>query len=103
MAPEVDPATGQPVEIINRAKNLERIQSLESKAAQAKELKEDIESERGQLILNRIQQQLLSRVNTLIDNDEQCKVMKTLLAGLGVEINLGQKAVDSLMKLVVRR
>ena len=102
--PEVDPVTGQPkvsvtAEDADRAK-YDRLLAQKSKADQ---LAESLASERGQRVINKIEEHLLSRVNKLIDEDGECKALKRLLIDMGITINVGEVAVRNLTRLVMKK
>jgi hypothetical protein len=43
------------------------------------------------------------RVNELMEADPQCKALKRLLVDMGITINIGEKAVEGLMRLVIKK
>ena len=102
--PEVDPVTGQPkvsvpIEDADKAK-YERLIAQKSKADQ---LAESLASERGQRVINKIEEHLLNRVNKLIDEDGECRSLKRLLIDMGITINVGEVAVRNLTRLLIRK
>ncbi len=101
--PEVDPATGFPKVEMEKKSNMERLNRLDEQKVQSDRLVSDLNTEQGQLILNKIKQQLLNRVNKLIDEDGECKALKRLLIDMGVTISVGDMAVERLMKLVMKQ
>ena len=96
----VDPTTGLPKEVIEGKRQMELALKLEAQKGKSQELSNDIGSEQGQFILSKIKEHFLSRVNELISNDERCMAYKKLLIDMGVQINMGEFAVERLMKLV---
>lgn len=101
--PEVDPVTGLPKEEVAKTENIEKYQRLNDQKARSDQLQESLSSETGQMVLHKIQEHLLQRVNELIEADPQCKALKRLLVDMGITINIGEKAVEGLMRLVMRR
>ncbi len=101
--PETDPATGMPKSEVEKKSNVERFNRLSEQKAKSDQLVEDIGTEKGQLILHKIQEHLLNRVNKLIDEDGECKALKRLLIDMGVTISIGDMAVERLMKLVMKQ
>lgn len=100
---EVDPVTGYPKEETEKDGNVEKYNRLNELKGRSDQLQDSLSSETGQMILNKIQEHLLQRVNKLIDEDAECRVLKKLLVDMGVTINLGAKAVEGLMRLVMKR
>ena len=101
--PEVDPVSGLPKEEVAKASNIERYQRLNDQKAKSDQLQDSLGSETGQMVLNKIKEHLLVRVNELIDADPQCKALKRLLVDMGITVSVGEKAVEGLMKLVMKR
>ncbi len=101
--PEVDPATGLPKIEMEKKSNVERFNRLSEQKAKSDQLVEDIGTEKGQLVLHKIQEHLLNRVNKLIDEDGESKALKRLLVDMGVTINIGDMAVERLMRLVMKK
>lgn len=100
---EVNPVTGYPKEETERNGNIEKYNRFNEQKGRADQLQESLASETGQMVLHKIQEHLLARVNKLIDEDAECRVLKKLLIGMGIEINIGEKAVEGLMRLVMKR
>ncbi len=100
---EVDPVSGLPKEEVAKVSNLERYNRLNDQKARSDQLQEGLVSETGQTVLNKIQEHLLTRVNELIDADPQCKALKRLLVDMGITVSMGTKAVERLMKLVMKK
>ena len=100
---EVDPVTGYPKEETEKDGNVEKYNRLNELKGKSDQLQDSLHSEAGQMVLNKIQEHLLLRVNKLIDEDAECKALKRLLVGMGIEINIGAKAVEGLMRLVMKR
>ena len=100
---QVDPATGLPISEVERKSDIEAFNRLSNQKAKSDQLKEDINSEKGQLVLNKIKEHLLNRVNKLIEEDGECKALKKLLIDMGLQINVGEMAADRLMRLVIKR
>ena len=103
MPADVDPVSGQPKETIEKKSDVEKFNRLDEKRARSDQLLDDLKSDRGQAILNKIKEHLLARVNKLIEEDGECRAMKKILVDMGVTINLGEMAIDKLMKLVMKR
>jgi len=103
MGAEVDPASGIPKSEIEKPSTVEKYNRLNEQKARSDQLVESLNSEQGQMVLNEIKECLLARVNKLIDDDPECRVLKRLLVGMGIKISLGEKAIDNLMKLVMRK
>lgn len=101
--PEVNPVTGQPREEKEKDGNVEKYNRLNDQKGRSDQLQESLSSETGQMVLNKIQEHLLVRVTKLIDEDAECRALKRLLVGMGIEINIGAKAVEGLMRLVMKR
>jgi len=101
--PETDPATGMPKSEMEKKSNVERFNRLSEQKGRSDQLVEDINTEKGQLVLHKIQEHLLTRVNKLIDEDGECRALKKLLLTMGVEISMGDMAVERLMKLVMKQ
>lgn len=100
---EVDPASGLPISQVEKKPDVERFNRLDGQRAQSDQLINDLGTEKGQLILNKIREHLLKRVNKLIDEDGECKALKRLLVDMGVTISVGDMAVERLMKLVMKK
>lgn len=100
---EVNPVTGYPKEETERDGNVEKYNRLNEQKGRSDQLQDSLQSETGQMVLHKIQEHLLIRVNKLIDEDVECRVLKKLLIGMNVEINIGEKAVEGLMRLVMKR
>ena len=100
---EVDPVSGMPKESIDSASELDKFNRAEAQRIRYNQLMEDIASDKGQFIINKIKEHLLIRVNKLIDDDGECRALKRVLVDLGVTLNLGEMAVDRLMKLVSKK
>jgi len=100
---QVDPATGLPISEVEKKSNIEIFNRLDGQRTQSDQLINDLGTEKGQLILNKIREHLLKRVNKLIDEDGECKALKRLLVDMGVTINVGDMAVERLMKLVMKK
>lgn len=101
--PEVDPASGLPISQVEKKSDIERFNRFDVQRAQSEQLINDLDTEKGQLILNKIREHLLSRVNKLIDEDGECKALKRLLVDMGVTISVGEMAVERLMKMVMKK
>ena len=101
--PEVDPATGLPKETIDSKSTIEKFNRLEGQKMRSQTLTDDIKSERGQVILNKIKEHFLGRINKLIEEDGECKAFKKLLVDMGIQINMGEIAVERLMRLVEKK
>lgn len=100
---EVDPASGLPISQVEKKSDMERFNRLDGQRAQSDQLISDLGTEKGQLVLNKIREHLLKRVNKLIDEDGECKALKRLLVDMGVTISVGDMAVERLMKLVMKK
>ncbi len=100
---EVDPASGLPISQVEKKSDVEKFNRLDGQRAQSDQLINDLGTEKGQLVLNKIREHLLKRVNKLIDEDGECKALKRLLVDMGVTISIGDMAVERLMKLVMKK
>jgi len=101
--PEVDPVTGQPKEISENKKPNEKYERFMAQKLKADQLSDDINSSGGQLVLHKIEEHLLMRVNKLIDEDGECKALKKVLQDMGINLNIGEMAVKGLMRLVAKK
>jgi hypothetical protein len=101
--PEVNPVTGYPEDEIGKDRNIEKYNRLNNLKGRSDQLQESLSSETGQMVLQKIQEHLLARVNKLIDGDAECMALKRLLVSMGIEINMGAKAVEGLMRLVMAK
>ena len=101
--PEVDPASGLPKVEVEKKSNIEKFNRLSDQKARSDQLSEDVGSEKGQLVLHKIQEHLLARVNKLIEEDGECRALKRILVDMGVTISVGDMAVERLMKLVMKK
>ena len=100
---EVNPVTGYPKEEIEKDGNVEKYNRLNEQKGRSDQLQDSLNSETGQMVLNKIQEHLLVRVTKLIDEDAECRALKKLLVDMGITINVGAKAVEGLMRLVMKR
>jgi len=105
MGAEVDIVTGSPIDPVEAEmkRNASKYNHLNDQKARSDQLSESLKSEVGQTVLYKIEEQLLSRVNVLISKDEQCLALKKLLVNMGIELDVGKRAVEGLMRLVVRK
>lgn len=101
--PEVDPVTGLPKVETEKKSEVEKFNRLDAQRSRSDQLLDDLSSERGTLVLNKIKEHLLARVNKLIEEDGECKAMKRILVDMGVTINIGEMAIEKLMRLVVKK
>ena len=101
--PEVDPVTGQPKISTEKGISPEKYDRLLGQKGKADQLAGDIESGKGQLILNKIQEHLLNRVNKFIDEDGECRALKKLLIDMGMTLSIGEIAVKNIMRLIVKK
>ena len=99
---EVDIPSGLPKEAIDK-KDSDKISHLETRKTKSQELMADLVSDSGKTIINKIKEHLLMRVNKLMDEDPECKTLKKLLVEMGVEVNMGEEAIDRLTRLLVGR
>ena len=99
---EVDPVTGYPKEEIKDT-GVEKYNRLNDQKVRSDQLQESLSSETGQMVLHKIQEHLLIRVNKLIDEDAECRTLKKLLVDMSITVNVGEKAVEGLMRLVMKR
>jgi hypothetical protein len=99
---EVDPVTGSPKVSTEKGISPERYDRFLVQKGKADQLAGDIESGKGQLILNKIQEHLLNRVNKLIEEDGECKALKKVLIDMGITLSIGEIAVKNIMRLVVK-
>ena len=101
---EVNPVTGYPVMPEDKsASTTEKYNRLSEQKARSDQLQDGLSSEPGQIVLNKIKEHLLIRVNKLIDEDAECRALKRLLVDMGVTINIGERAVEGLMRLVMKK
>lgn len=100
---EVNPVTGLPREETEKVADIEKYNRLSDQKGKSDQLQESLSSETGQMVLHKIQEHLLARINELIEADPQCKALKRLLVDMGITINIGEKAVEGLMRLVMKR
>jgi hypothetical protein len=101
-AVEVDIVTGEPIFPGEKQVNPDLLRHLEDSRAKADQLKSSLATEKGQDLLHLIQQQLATRINKLIDEDGECKALKKLLMDMGVTINLGERASERLLRMVMK-
>lgn len=102
---EVDPVTGYPKDPREEAEKVDaaKISRLDAQKAKADQLQASLNSETGKTVLQKIHEHLLARINTLIDQDPECKAYKRLLVSMGNEINMGEVATAGLMRLVMKK
>jgi len=100
---EVNPVTGYPKEESEKDGNVEKYNRLNDQKGRSDQLQADLESESGKTILNCIQEQLLARVNHLIESDPESMALKRLIISMGLTLNIGAKAVESLMKILTKK
>ena len=98
---DVDPVTGYPTE--GRPIMTERYARLNERKAKADQLEESLSSEIGQTVLNKIKEHLLQRVNKLMDEDPECRVLKKVLMDMALTINVGENAVEGLMRVIMKK
>ena len=111
MMAEVNPVTGYPKEETEKDGNVEKYNRLNDLKGRSDQLQDSLNSETGQMVLNKIQEHLLAGMNEFIDADPKdlvaiqarCKALKRLLVDMGITINIGAKAVEGLMRLVMKR
>lgn len=100
---EVNPVTGLPKEETKTVGDVEKYNRFTEQKTRSDQFQESLKSETGQMVLNKIQEHLLTRANKLIDEDAECKALKRLLIDMGITINIGQKAAEGLMRLVIKK
>lgn len=100
---DVDPASGMPISEIEKPSNQAALDRLGTQKAKADQLISDVNSERGQEILNKIHLHLMTRINKLIDEDGECKALKRVLIDLGLTIDMGKLAADKLRNMVIKK
>ena len=100
---EVDPVTGFPKGETDKVPTTEKYLRLSEQKAKSDRLQHDLNSETGQTLINKIKEQMLKRVNKLIDDDAECSTLKRLLAAMAIDINMGERAVENLIRLVVKK
>ena len=100
---EVDPASGLPKVEVEKKSDIERFNRLNEQKAKSDQLVDDLNTEKGQLILNKIKEQLLSRVNKFINEDAECRVLNKLLIDMGLTISVGDMAVERMMRWVMKK
>ena len=101
--PEVDPASGIPKSEIEKPSTVEKYNRLSEQKARSDQLRADLDSENGRTLINCIRDQLLNRVNHLIESDPESMALKKLITSMGLTLNIGEKAVDSLIKILIKR
>jgi ribosomal protein S25 len=100
---EVDPVTGQPLSISDQDKKAEKYAQANEKKAKADQLRADLDSDVGKSVMSCIEEQFLSRVNKLINEDPECLAYKKIISGMGVTLSFGDKAVKDLMRLLIKK
>jgi len=100
---DVDPASGMPRIEVEKPSNQTTLDRLGAQKAKADQLISDVNSAGGREIINKIHSQLVIRINTLINEDGECKALKKLLLGLSVDIDLGKLAADKLRNMVMKK
>ena len=100
---QVDPATGLPISEVEKKSDIEAFNRFNNQKAKSDQLVADINSEKGQIVLNKIKEHLLNRVNKLIEEDGECKALKRLIVDMGLQINIGEMAAEKLMRLVIKK
>jgi len=100
---DVDPASGMPVSEVERPISQSTLDRLGAQKAKADQLISDVNSERGQEIINKIHLHLMTRINKLVDEDGECKALKRILIDLGLTIDMGKLAADKLRNMVIRK
>jgi hypothetical protein len=103
MMAEVDPVTGQPISEVEKTKDLEKYGRFNDQKAKADQLRADLDSDAGKSVLSCIQEQLVTRINKLIEEDAECRALKKLIVGMGVTLNFGDNAVKGLMRLLIKK
>jgi hypothetical protein len=101
--PETDPVTGMPKETVGNKSDIEIYNRLDGQRARADQLRDDIGSQEGQAVLNKIKEHLLGRINKLMDEDGECRALKKVLIDIGVTLNMGQVAIERIMRLVEKK
>jgi hypothetical protein len=61
------------------------------------QLYDDILSDGGQLVIERLEQLLIGRINLLMQRDDYCKAILDLLTGFNITVSQAQKVSDLLM------
>lgn len=97
---EIDPVTGYPKE--DKPLDPTKVVHLTGQKERAEVLKASIASETGQAVLLKIQEHLMSRVSALMRDDPESRVLMKLLVDMGITVNIGQMAVQRLMKMVTK-
>lgn len=100
---DVDPASGMPRSEVEKPSSQATLDRLGAQKAKADQLISDVNSERGQEILNKIHLHLMTRINKLIEEDGECRSLKRLLVDLGVTIDMGKLAADKLRNMVIKK
>ncbi len=100
-ATEIDPVSGYPKE--DKPLDSSKSAVLLERQARAELLKASIASETGQTLLGYIQEVLLARVKVLMENDAESKSLVKILTNMGLTIDIGQEAVNRLMKKVIKK
>ncbi len=101
--PEVDPATGLPKEAVEKKSDIEKLSRLEVQRGRGEQLRDDLLSDKGQVVLNKIKEHLLNRINALVEKDGECSALKKLLVDMGITINFGEVAAERIMRLVAKK
>lgn len=99
---DVDPVSGMPRDTVDSKTNINRFNRLDAQKIRHDQLLDDLTSDKGQIILNKIKEHLIGRINKLMDEDGECRALKKLLVDMGVTVSMGEMAVDKLMKMVMK-
>jgi len=99
---KVNPADGLPIDPKEEKEKKEAKirQQLEARKAQADRLRHDLESDAGNAVIQKIKQHLLNRIDHLMSQDGECVALKKVLVDMGLTLNMGEVAVNGLMRLV---
>jgi len=104
MPVEVDPVTGQPkVAYVTSKEQSERYDRYLAQKGKSDELSESLASDQGQLVINKIQEHLLARVNKLMEEDGECRALKRVLVDMGITVSMGELAVRNLTRLLIKK
>ncbi len=106
---EIDPVTGLPKNTeVDEGTGLLRERGrvgdigpddrLQAQKGRGDQMQEALSSEKGQLVIRKIEEQFLARVSELINGDGECKAFMRVLRAIGSDLNMGEVAVGRLMR-----
>lgn len=100
---DVDPVSGMPRETVDSKVNINRFNRLDAQKIRHDQLLDDLTSDKGHIFINLIKELALARIDKVMADDGEYSGYKKILVGMGVTINMGEMAVDKLMKMVTKR